>query len=349
MLRAAILVCSAVGIVAGFMRGGAAQPVTPARLPAPTPTAPTCARPNMAASVVKAGDVQTPALAAQQGIYGVVQVVVSLDFDSRVTAARIQRSPSAILNPAALAAARQTLFQTEIRDCRPIARDYIYDVDFEPQATFSTTTSGDRLVTVVGRGSVMRAPDAAVVLSRIVTFDDVAATASAKNDTVFNDLKAKLRALGIGESKIVVRSSLLPTAAGSVVPNAGYRSLREIEITVDAVANASHVAGAVASVAPAEPVTIRYVLNDHASASRDARAIAVKDAERIAREAVTGERLHLGAVKDIADTADARTRVPQHVVSYRLVPVVGGFKEPDARVPDLEVFASVTATYFVKP
>jgi TonB family protein len=72
----------------------------------------------------------TPPLAQQQGISGVVQVVVSLDATSQVTNAKIQSSPSAILNNAALSAARQSTFQTQIVNCKPIAADYIFSVDF---------------------------------------------------------------------------------------------------------------------------------------------------------------------------------------------------------------------------
>ena len=75
----------------------------------------------------------TPALAQQQGIQGTVQVIVSLNENSRVIGTRVQSSPSGILNNAALSAARQSTFQTEIRDCKPIAADYIFSVEFNSQ------------------------------------------------------------------------------------------------------------------------------------------------------------------------------------------------------------------------
>jgi TonB family protein len=67
-----------------------------------------CARPNVPAMVVRVVEPESIPLAQQQGIGGVVIVIVSLDAQSHVTAARIQSSPSAILNNAALVAARQT-------------------------------------------------------------------------------------------------------------------------------------------------------------------------------------------------------------------------------------------------
>jgi outer membrane biosynthesis protein TonB len=66
----------------------------------------------------------------QRGIEGTVQVVVSLDADSHQTGDRIQRSPNAILNDVSLEAARHSTFQTAIRNCVPVAADYIFSVEF---------------------------------------------------------------------------------------------------------------------------------------------------------------------------------------------------------------------------
>jgi len=340
---AAILACAAIGALAALGSAGGAQEITPR----PTPTAPTCARPNVAASVIRAMAPDTPAIAAQQGIQGTVQVIVSLDIDSRVVGTRIMSSPSAVLNQAAMNAVRQSVFQTEIRDCRPRAADYIFSVDFERKATFSVATSGERIVSVIGVGSVMRAPDSAVVQTRIVTGDNAAADASAKNDAIFDALKVKLNTLGISDRKIVSQPSVQPYRPAS--EPAGYIASRQIGITVDTVANAARVAAAVASLSGIESVAIRYVLNDHAAASRAALTTALNDADDAAREAVTSQRLHLGPRKEIVVAPDDRASAPSRIVLYYRVPVVGGFKDPDVHVPDLEVRVTVTVTYTVKP
>jgi protein TonB len=108
-------------------------PATPAPTPVPTKPPASCARPNVPATTLRAQEPDMPAMAQQQGIQGVVQVVVSLDASSHVTNASVQSSPSKILNPAAISAARQSQFQTEIRDCKPIAADYIFSVEFQSQ------------------------------------------------------------------------------------------------------------------------------------------------------------------------------------------------------------------------
>jgi TonB family protein len=103
----------------------------PAAPPATEP--PTCANPNVDAATLDAVAPDTPPIAAQQGISGDVTVLVSLDAQSHVTGARIMRSPSALLNDAALRAARASTFRTEIRDCRPVAADYAFIVEFTTQ------------------------------------------------------------------------------------------------------------------------------------------------------------------------------------------------------------------------
>jgi TonB family protein len=110
-----------------------APPATPAATPAPTATPLACARPNVPATTIHASEPDMPAMAQQQGITGTVQVVVSLDTTSHVTNAKVQSSPSALLNNAALQAARNSTFQTEIRNCKPIAADYIFSVEFASQ------------------------------------------------------------------------------------------------------------------------------------------------------------------------------------------------------------------------
>ncbi|HEX3465073.1 MAG TPA: energy transducer TonB [Candidatus Elarobacter sp.] len=109
----------------------ATPPPTPT--PRPTPTPQSCQRPNVPATTIRAVEPDTPTIAQQQNISGTVQVIVSLDEQSNIVGTSIQTSPSAVLNNAALAAARQSKFQTEIRDCKPIAARYIFSVEFSSQ------------------------------------------------------------------------------------------------------------------------------------------------------------------------------------------------------------------------
>ncbi|HEV2641910.1 MAG TPA: energy transducer TonB [Candidatus Elarobacter sp.] len=111
----------------------AAPLAAPSPTPHPTPTPLSCARPNVAPATLRAAAPDTPSMAQQQGVTGVVHVVVSLDTQNRIVGTRVQSSPSALLNQAALSAARDSQFRTEIRNCEPIAADYIFSVDFTSQ------------------------------------------------------------------------------------------------------------------------------------------------------------------------------------------------------------------------
>jgi uncharacterized protein YggE len=286
-------------------------------------------------------------MAAQQGIYGTVLVVVSLDAESHVVGARIQSSPSAILNQSAISAVRHSIFQSQIRGCQPIAADYIFSVEFTRSTTFSVTASGERLVSVTGGGSALRAPDSAVLQTTIVTHDTVAANASAKNDAIFESLKAKLGALGSQTGAIASLVSVQPYRPAAEI--VGFTVARQVTITADSVANATHLAFAVASQPGIEHVVIRYLLNDHAAASREALTNALNDAERAAEEAVTRKGLHLGVRRDVVVPPDDRAPAPYTIVPYYLVPVVGGFKEPEIRIPYVTVHATATVTYAIKP
>ena len=64
---------------------------------------------------------------------GTVVVLVGLDEQSNVVSAAIYSSPSANLNGYALETARMSRFQTEIRNCRPIAARYLFSVDIQPR------------------------------------------------------------------------------------------------------------------------------------------------------------------------------------------------------------------------
>jgi TonB family protein len=104
---------------------------TPAPPPPPTPTpTPSCAVPNADARTINAAHPETPAIAQQQGITGEVVVQVTLDVNSKVTEAHVIKSPSVILNKAAIAAAQQSTFKTRIANCQPVSESYNFIVDF---------------------------------------------------------------------------------------------------------------------------------------------------------------------------------------------------------------------------
>ena len=91
-------------LLAGCSGGGASAPV--------------CTVPDRAPQIVNQVRPDVPAMAQQQGIFGDVVVRVTLDASGAVAAASIWSSPSAILNSAALSAARASTYQAGLQNCK---------------------------------------------------------------------------------------------------------------------------------------------------------------------------------------------------------------------------------------
>jgi TonB family protein len=81
-------------------------------------TTPVCSVPDRAPQIVNQVQPDIPALAQQQGITGDVTVRVTLDASGAVTGTTIVISPSAVLNSAALAAARASTYQAGMQNCK---------------------------------------------------------------------------------------------------------------------------------------------------------------------------------------------------------------------------------------
>jgi TonB family protein len=91
-------------VLAGCSGGGASAPV--------------CTVPDRAPQIVNQVRPDIPAMALQQGIFGDVVVSVTVDGSGAVTSAIIRSSPSAILNSAALSAARASTYQAGLQNCK---------------------------------------------------------------------------------------------------------------------------------------------------------------------------------------------------------------------------------------
>ncbi len=96
------------------------QPIEPAN----------CAAPFRSATVLRAFEPQTPAMAAQQGIQGTVRVAVWLDEHGVPQFTRVVASPSPIVDRAALDAARRSTYAGAIFRCHPVPAGYQFAVDF---------------------------------------------------------------------------------------------------------------------------------------------------------------------------------------------------------------------------
>ncbi|MBV9104048.1 MAG: TonB family protein [Candidatus Eremiobacteraeota bacterium] len=109
-----------------------ATPAPPPPTPSPTPR-PQCAVPNKEATLVNGATADTPEMAKEQGISGVVEVEVDLDATGHLTNASVIKTPSSMLNSAALSAARQSSYSPKLEDCKPVPGQYKFEVDFSAQ------------------------------------------------------------------------------------------------------------------------------------------------------------------------------------------------------------------------
>lgn len=122
----------------GPITGATGVAATPAATPIPTPSPtqrPSCAVPN-ADAATKGEPVQPdyPDIARQQGLAGTTQVKVALDAKGNVTDVSVYKSAgAAVLDQAALKAARQTAYTPEIVDCVPTGGVYLFRADFTSQ------------------------------------------------------------------------------------------------------------------------------------------------------------------------------------------------------------------------
>jgi TonB family protein len=106
---------------------------TASAAPVVAATRPPCANPNVPPKTLNAVAPDTPDIARQQGITGVVEVKVDLNEKSQITGVSIYRSPNPVLNKPAMDAAKASKFQTEVQNCLPLASSYLYRVEFQSE------------------------------------------------------------------------------------------------------------------------------------------------------------------------------------------------------------------------
>ena len=99
------------------------------------PASPSCVEPDVAPKTLTVVPPVYPAAAAILGITGEVVVLVTLDEHSHIVAVAIDKSPSVLLNNAALEATRASTFQTTVTACVPTGGLFRSIVRFVPPAS----------------------------------------------------------------------------------------------------------------------------------------------------------------------------------------------------------------------
>ena len=333
---------AAVALFAGAIASaqpGSAQTTAPAA---------TCPLPNRTARILHLAAPDVPEMAEQQGITGIVQVVVSLDSASRVVAARVQTSPSVVLNNAALAAARASIFQTEIRDCIPRSADYLISIDFtRPPVQRGFTAPGEPTIAILAQGVASRPADVAFVPLQITVNDESATAAASRNAAIYDALRKRLRALGIDESMLrttyAYQTYPTPPASSGSLPNPGNYgafSSRQIVVTVYRIANVPAVVDAAAAAGVSAAGGVNYDVRDRERIYQEALAKAIAAARARAGIAASAGGQRLGPIQRIQNEP-----IPSNSAFEAMLP-----KVPQASGPLVEVRAAVTVTYvLLKP
>lgn len=211
-------------------------------------------------------------------------------------------------------------------------------------------------LTVNGAGSVSKAADSALVDIALVTSDEASASkATDQNNTAFNTLRERLRALGVRADGIrttsfnvryVPRPPQLRQPLASAAPPVaqqryGYVATRSLTVTAPRVDAAGRVVDAAVAVS-ANVNGLRYTLADQRSAVAQALSAAVADAQMQADSVAAAAHVHITGIKSI-DVSSAPSPI-----AFMAREAAPGAATEIAPAP-LDVRANVTVTYFIAP
>jgi TonB family protein len=300
-----------------------------------------CAVRDRPAAVVRAARPDVPAIAEQQRIFGTVHVAVTVGADGSVTQARIVRSPSALLNAAALHTARASTYLPQLRDCAPVRSDYLLTVRFVvPRANISTRTSarGEMVAAVSTQATVFRRPDRVSVNAIFISHDVSEAGAFAANETTFAKIARETEGIATartiaGPMKMQSKAPLWTPSPGEASPAPHAAVLREMGLRVDRFDDVPRVAHAYET-NDAGSIEAYWSLRDSSEAESEALALAIREARREVDAFARPRGLHVVAVRRVEPRRSTR---PYYVESYPT-------RFPE-RPPYLNVERDVTVTY----
>ena len=226
----------------------------------------------------------------------------------------------------------------------------------------------DRPIAVISAvGIAKRPPDVASVSADILTNDDVAPVAVAKNAAIYSALRANLKALGIDDAS--VRSAYFavafvprPTTTPSPVPSAmpyrvatvppryGYVANREVTAMVADVSKAGPAVSAMLSAGVTSISSVLFSLHDRRAAYGEAVAAALNDAGGQAQAVAAASRMHVAGIRRIEvgqDLIGPPTPAPNQPLIY--ANTAAAMSLGSLRPLPVEVRANVTVTYILKP
>jgi TonB family protein len=322
----------------------AAQAQSPA--PVPDQMVVRCAQPDVPGRTIHTVLPEIPALAEQQGVFGSVLLVVTLDEQSHLTSVAIQSSPSATLNASALQTARHTAFGSPIRNCRAVAGKFTFLVDYDAAdpgvgGRFVGTKDGPAALGSAD-GTASRPADMAYVHAEFATSNADRATAIAANDAAFEKFRSALAPLRISSEIATGYYNVLSQGATPASPTAKqYAAAHEAIVAVVPLAGVRDVLR-VAANAGATNLAVRYSVRNKdelfAAAVDTALRNTIPQAARVARE----RGLSLGNLLGKSAFAGTDPSEPGTLLTVR------NAADVPAPVP-VEARVHVSATYALHP
>jgi TonB family protein len=308
----------------------------------------TCAVPDRPPAVVRAAQPDFPAIAQQQGIFGTVQVAVTVAPDGSVTEVRIVRSPSAILNAAAVHAARVSTYQPQLRDCAPVTGDYLLTVRFAaPSSNISTRTlaRGEMAAAVSTQATVFRYPDRVSVNALFISHGVSEAAAFTANEAAFAKIVRETEGIATARTIIAPRSigtpgrfRTPPPAGSTPAPDVGV--LRQMGLRVNRFVDVPRVVD-VYETNDAEFIEAYWSLRDSSEAEREALALAIREARTEVDAFARSRGLHVVAVLRVEPE---RPRRPYYAESSPNFAASDRTRFPEGP-PYVSVKRDVTVTY----
>lgn len=302
-----------------------------------------CAGPDRPVSVLRAAPPDTPPIAQQQRIFGTVKIVVDIAADGSVRAARVGRSPSVILNQAALRAARSSTYRPAVHDCVPVAATYLFGVHFpDPsiESAIRRTPRGETEAVVHKTVTVLRNPDHVAVEAYLLTFGPTEDEARAANDAAFAQIASDVDGIAtirtLADPATGHTSSLGTPSPGTPSPPPRVTMWRIFALRVGRFDDVPTVVKALEA-RDAQANLVYWSLTDPSTAQREALAEATRDARAEADKLARARGLRVAAVRSVQP---ARS----------LPPYATSFPSQGVRVPpQVPVEATVTATYLLTP
>jgi uncharacterized protein YggE len=160
-------------------------------------------------------------------VMGDVKLLVRLDEDGHVWEAKVRSSPNAQLNGEAIDTARYSVFQTEVRDCRPIQADLPFTVTFKDDPPAIGGTADKPTVTVTTSASATYPANIATFTVTMTTLDYTKAAAVARADAASAAFEGAIAPFEIAPGDIrhrdVTRAQRITRAIHGVRPPRGIR------------------------------------------------------------------------------------------------------------------------------